>query len=446
MVSAVTVAICVVAAFVASALILLTSWQHAAAATLNSVVRGVHLAENLQVDLLAHSRSPRSAEATQKGEAVRRDFRDLGRYMTSPDQARLYREAERALDAHFESPDDPKALEVAVVSLERLVDASLTQAEAAFVSTQQIDSLANGIAVGLASLILLLAAGLLVWLRRTALVPIVALSEALEHLAGGDFETRVAKSGPRELRQVEQGFNDMAEAISRQRTNRLTFLAGVAHDLRTPVTTLRLSLSSMGREPERTARVLTMAQRQIDRLERMLGDLVDATRIEAGQLELRMSRIDLADIARNTFELFDGEEGRGRLRLVLPDSAVHVHVDGARLEQVATNLVSNALKYSPEGGAVVITVETERDFGVLSVRDEGVGLSEEEQAAVFEPFRRVGALRDQVTGIGLGLSVSRRIVRAHGGSIEVESAPGRGSTFRVRVPLEPRTEAVTHAP
>lgn len=443
MTTAVTVAVSIVAALVALALILLSGWQRSSADTMNSVLHSVDRSENLQVKLLAHSQNP----TYQMGVALRRDFRALGRHVTTADEAKRYAAAGRALDAHLQSPEDPDALQAAVLSLEQVVNTNLDQAEEAFASARRTDVYANTIALGLASVILLLAASLLLWLRRSAIRPIVALADALRRLQRGEQETRVAKSGPRELRAVAEGFNCMAEALGRQRTNQLTFIAGVAHDLRTPVSTLRLSLSSMAAEPDRTTRLLVIAQRQVDRLERMVGDLADAAQIESGHLELRMSRgVDLADIARNTHELFGGQDAeRGRLRVELPDRPVCARADAARLEQVTANLVSNALKYSPEGGEVVLSVGAEAGWGVLSVRDRGIGLTEEEKATLFEPFRRVGPLRDRIPGVGLGLSVARRIVAAHGGTIDVESAPGRGSTFRVRLPLEPQEGAVTHA-
>jgi two-component system, OmpR family, sensor histidine kinase MtrB len=446
MVSAVTAAISVVALVVAGSLILLTSWQRNAAFTMDSVVQSIHLIENVEVDLLAHGRAPSSPDAARLESTIRRDFANARRHVITAEEASVYADADRALREHFDAPKDLAKTRAAFEAMERLVDLNLAQAHDAFESARRVDRIADMIAIALASSILLLASWLLIWLRRSALSPIVSLSDALGRFARGDFETRVEKSGPREIKQVAQGFNSMAESIQRQRDNRLTFLAGVAHDLRTPVSTLRLSLSSMGKEPDRTARVVTMAQRQIDRLERMLGDLVDSTQIEAGRLELRKSRLDLSDIARSTFELFVEPDAPNRLKLDVCDRPVHVFGDPVRLEQVATNLVSNALKYSPNGGEVLVSVREQAGYGLLSVRDEGVGITEAEMATLFEPFRRAGRLKEQVAGAGLGLSVARRIVVAHGGSIDVESAPGRGSTFRVCVPLEPREVAVTHAP
>jgi signal transduction histidine kinase len=112
-----------------------------------------------------------------------------------------------------------------------------------------------------------------------------------------------------------------------------------------------------------------------------------------------------------------------------------VSCDALRIEQVLTNLVSNAIKYSPRGGRVEVTLEQPGTEAILNVVDQGVGIPSDDQAHIFEPFRRSGASRELVPGAGLGLFVARRIVEAHGGRIEVESRPGAGSTFRVHLPL-----------
>jgi signal transduction histidine kinase len=114
---------------------------------------------------------------------------------------------------------------------------------------------------------------------------------------------------------------------------------------------------------------------------------------------------------------------------------VVVRCDGTRLEQVLHNLVSNALKYSPTGSSVELRVAQEGEEAVLSVVDQGIGISSEELRHLFAPFRRTSRAREVAPGVGLGLSVARRIIEAHGGRIEVDSRPGAGSTFRVRLPL-----------
>jgi signal transduction histidine kinase len=133
-------------------------------------------------------------------------------------------------------------------------------------------------------------------------------------------------------------------------------------------------------------------------------------------------------------ELFQAPSRGDRFDLVLPDHEVQTRCDRVRLEQVLMNLLSNAVKYSPPGSRITVTLECNGDGAVLAVADQGVGIAPEDQRRLFDPFRRTETSRAAFPGVGLGLFVVRRIVQAHGGRIEIDSAPGRGSTFRVRLP------------
>jgi signal transduction histidine kinase len=180
----------------------------------------------------------------------------------------------------------------------------------------------------------------------------------------------------------------------------------------------------------------------------MVGDLLDAARIEGGHLELKRVACDLRRIAADAVELFRPTTDRHELRLDVADSPVIVVGDGLRLEQVLVNLVSNAIKYSPEGGVIEVFVGLEGDRAMVRVADRGLGIAPDEVPHIFEPFRRAGSSRDVVPGVGLGLSVSRHIIEAHAGRIDVESSVGAGTTFRVRLPLaipEPGSDHVEPA-
>jgi signal transduction histidine kinase len=167
----------------------------------------------------------------------------------------------------------------------------------------------------------------------------------------------------------------------------------------------------------------------------MVGDLLDATRIEAGKLELQLEERDARELAHAVVELYQAAGPSHELKLSLPDTPVLLSCDGARIEQVLNNLVSNAIKYSAEGTRVDVTVLQQGDAVLLSVADQGMGISADEQRHLFAPFRRTHGAREHAPGAGLGLSVARRIVEAHGGRIEVDSHPGRGSVFRVHLPV-----------
>jgi signal transduction histidine kinase len=237
----------------------------------------------------------------------------------------------------------------------------------------------------------------------------------------------------------------MASTLERHRVNQLTFLAGVAHDLRSPLSALRTSAELLRRgdslPPGQRDRVAGVVQRQTDLLERMVGDLLDAARIEAGELELRLEDCDLSRIAEEVVELHRASAATDQAathQIVLrgADEPVMIHADPTRLAQVLTNLVGNAVKYSPDGGVITVTIATDEERVTVSVSDEGMGISEQDAGRIFEPFRRVGSGRHTLPGAGLGLSVVRRIVESHAGVVRVQSRIGAGSTFEVALPAE----------
>jgi signal transduction histidine kinase len=167
----------------------------------------------------------------------------------------------------------------------------------------------------------------------------------------------------------------------------------------------------------------------------MIADLLDTTRIEAGRLELRLQVADARELVRGVAELFAATSPDHHVRVLVPDAGIPVRCDPVRVEQVITNLVSNAIKYSPAGGEIDLEAAVVGGRAMVRVTDHGIGLDPQERDRIFEPFHRARRAGDLAPGVGLGLSVVKRIVDAHRGAIEVESEPGRGSTFRVYVPL-----------
>jgi signal transduction histidine kinase len=274
----------------------------------------------------------------------------------------------------------------------------------------------------------------------------LALSDGLARFAGGDRAARVVPDGVQALRHSAESFNDMAASLERRHQELLTFLAGVAHDLRNPLAAMRMGVQFLDPEhrevPEEKARkTLELIGRQVTRLERMVGDFLDAARIESGHLELKLERQDVRAFAQEAVELYAASSMRHRIVFSAPETPVEVRCDGERIAQVVNNLVSNAIKYSPRGGDVLLSVSESHGEVIVSVTDSGIGISPADVQDIFEPFRRTGASRETAPGVGLGLSVARRIVEAHGGRIEVQSTVGVGSTFRLHLPLAGPKEA-----
>jgi signal transduction histidine kinase len=451
----------------AASLVILTSYLHRTTDSLGSAARGVHLAEELKVDLLnLHRLSspflPPGDETARWRAANESDLHahlsEARKVVHTHEERALLAEVERAISAYMLARDEALKLppgrsvvelnvrlDAALTPLDRLVTLNVDEALAARSQSARWDNLANIAGIGVAALLVLGGAGLLLWMRRYVFRPLLDISRAMRRFGSGRKRTRAPEEGPTELREMARTFNDMANSLSRQQDEQLTFLAGVAHDLRNPLSALKMSaaLVTSGRPlpEERLHKTMALVRRQVARLDRMVGDLLDATRIEAGRFELQLDERDARDLAREVVELYQAGGSSHDLRLLLPEQPVLLRCDGSRVEQVLHNLVSNALKYSPVGSRVDVEVRPEGDEVLLSVVDRGIGISTEELRHLFAPFRRSGRARETAPGVGLGLSVSRRIVEAHGGRIEVESRPGVGSTFRVRLP---RALAVAH--
>jgi signal transduction histidine kinase len=289
---------------------------------------------------------------------------------------------------------------------------------------------------GITAVVVLLVgvAGTLAWLWRGALQPLMTVIDTVQRFAKGDANARAAEEGPSEIRQIAVAFNDMAASLGRQREDQLAFIGGVAHDLRTPLNTLQVAVALLDQPGSDPVRVRARIRRQLERLERMIGDLLDRTRIETGRLDLRRDECDLRDVLARVVDVQRECEPMRTFRLLLPHEPVSVQCDALRIEQVVNNLLSNAVKYSPESADIEILLERASSAATLSVRDHGIGIAVADRPKVFEPFRRGGNVGN-IGGTGLGLSVTRKIVEAHGGCIQVSSEPGAGSVFSVRLPL-----------
>jgi signal transduction histidine kinase len=227
------------------------------------------------------------------------------------------------------------------------------------------------------------------------------------------------------------------------------FVASVSHELRTPLTSIMgyIDLSLLdGDLGPRTRRQLEVARKNTGRLLRLVNDLLFTAQTDQGHLALDRTLVDLATIVRDSVEEV-GERAREadvRLEVELPDLA-WVEGDPLRLGQVVDNLLTNAIKYSLPGGRVEVAMASEDPGSVgLTVRDQGIGISEEDQARLFTRFFRAREVQERaIQGAGLGLSICKSLVEAHGGSVGVSSVPGGGTTFHVRLPLAvvPSTDA-----
>ncbi|MEW7848603.1 ATP-binding protein [Massilia aurea] len=248
---------------------------------------------------------------------------------------------------------------------------------------------------------------------------------------------------------LRQLADDLAEA-DRRKTE---FLATLAHELRNPLAPIRNGLSVMrlsGDNPAAMAKVRDMMERQVGHMVHLIDDLLDIARISGGKLELKRQRTDLQSILASAVETSMPliEAGQHELTIDVPDAALLVDADATRIAQVVANLLNNAAKYTPARGQITLSLRRDGGQAVIAVRDTGVGIAGDALAGVFEMFSQIGRTVDRSQGgLGIGLSLVRRLVEMHGGSVAATSAGANaGSIFTVRLPLAAEEAQASAAP
>ncbi len=316
----------------------------------------------------------------------------------------------------------------------RLPEPGLLPQDVSFRSSVNRLLLLGGIVAGIVAL------GLGVVLARRATAPARELTRAARDLAAGDRSRRVEFEAPDELGDMATAFNSMADTIEEEDRLRRAFAADVAHELRTPLAILRTQIEGLqDGVVEPTSPALASLHEETLRLTRLVADLETLASAEAAGFSLERQPLHLGPLLEGAVREFAGpyEAEEVDLRTDLADLVVEA--DPTRIRQVVSNLLSNALKFTPSGGVVRVELRPEGSDGVIIVSDSGPGIPPEELPHVFDRFFRGRGARAR--GSGVGLTVARELVRAHGGEIEVASEPGRGASFTVRLPLassEPR--------
>ncbi len=291
---------------------------------------------------------------------------------------------------------------------------------------------------GLAALVAV-ALGLL--LARQIAGPVRALTTAARRLGAGDLDQRVPVRDRRdELGELAEAFNSMAEAVGRQEMLRRQMAADIAHELRTPLAVMQANLEAMldGIRPL-SAEEVADVHRETQLLSRLVTDLRDLSLTEAGQLLLRKELTDLTTLVRTSVTRFSSqaEEKGVRLDIEITQDLPWAEVDPDRIAQVLGNLLDNALRHTPPGGEVVVSLETgvQQNEVRVTVLDTGPGIPEEHLPNVFERFYRADHARARTDGgSGIGLAVVKQLVEAHRGRVWMESRTGEGTTFGFALP------------
>jgi signal transduction histidine kinase len=401
---------------------------------------GVRVCEELRLQVLLLARSEDRLVREHLEDRLRTLGQELEAYALPAGGRSQMREVQQALELYLEegagAAEGPNLAKV-FTAIDHVADLEAARARALRQHSARLDTWANRLGGATALLLALGIPLILIWLRFAIVRPVLQLSDSIQRYAHGDRTARARVSRPIELREIGERFNELADALATRRREEMAFLGAVAHDIRNPLSVLSTSLAALADRPvdAQTERLFGILARQIEQIGRLVSDLLDAAQLEAVQLPFRMETCDLCERAREVGDLYALRSDADRIELCLPEAPVLVQGDPSRINQALTNLVGNALKYSPKDSVVEVKVQRVTGAAEVSVTDHGPGISSAAQTTLFEPFRRVAGAEHLGPGAGLGLFIADQIARAHGGRIQLDSQPGQGSTFRLRFPV-----------
>jgi signal transduction histidine kinase len=296
--------------------------------------------------------------------------------------------------------------------------------------------------LGIAFLVGIAIAGALGWyLSRRITRPVLALADAADEVAAGNYGVELPSPGDDEIGELSVRFGEMARRLSEVEELERNFLMSVSHELRTPLTAIRGHVGALreglAEDPDARARSLEVIALETSRLERLVGDVLDLAKLDARRFTVLHEEVDMARLLEQAYETF-GEEARRRgidYRSELGARPVIVS-DGDRVLQIISNLLANAFRWTPDGGRVDVEL-SQRDGTVsVAVADTGPGIPASERERIFRPF-----VSQDGAGTGLGLAIARELARALGGRIRLESEPGHGSRFELVLPASRSADA-----
>ena len=275
------------------------------------------------------------------------------------------------------------------------------------------------------------------WLSRRLTDPVLALMRATHDVAAGRYDVEIPPArGTDEISQLSDRFRRMVTELAEAERLKRSFLMSVSHELRTPMTAIRGHVEALRegivREPEQVRSSLDIVAAETDRLERLVGDVLDLAKLQAHRFTVRHEEVDLGRVLDHAYGAF-AEEARRReidYRLEAEGEPPVIVSDGDRVLQIISNLLSNAFRWTPDGGRVELGLAAANGFVRVDVVDSGPGVPKGESDRIFDPF-----ISHDVNGTGLGLPIAKELAVALGGRIEVDSEPGTGSRFRLVLPV-----------
>jgi len=291
--------------------------------------------------------------------------------------------------------------------------------------------------LGLAFLLGLAVAGGLVWyLSRRLTAPVVALTRATEEVARGRYDVELPRTRKRdEIGRLTDSFRDMTRRLAEADARERNFLMSVSHELRTPLTAIRGHVAMLEEgvvdDPAALQASLDVIRSETDRLARLVGDLLDLARLDAHRFTLAEDEVELRRLLEGAYQ---SRAEEARRRGIDYEERFHadpvLHTDGDRVLQIVTNLIDNAFHWTPDGGRIAVGLESANGSVAVTVSDTGPGIARADRERIFRPFFS----GDHAGGTGLGLAIARELAQALGGELLLDSEPGAGSRFELRLP------------
>jgi signal transduction histidine kinase len=291
------------------------------------------------------------------------------------------------------------------------------------------------ILIGIGLFVIVIAALISYFLANTITKPVSAITSAAEKMASGKFSTRIAKQKNDELGKLADTLNFMAEEVQRHEQLKNEFIASVSHELRTPLTSVKgwaITLNSMSKD-EMFQEGLQIIADESERLSNMLGDLLDLSSLAAGKVKYNFEELSLKETLQHVVSQLYPRASRQGIELIpafVEDP--FIKGDGGRLKQVFINIIDNALKFTPSGGEIIVSLEIGQfKTAEIHITDTGEGIPDEELPLIKEKFQKG---KSKASGTGLGLAICQEIIHAHNGTFDLKSEVGKGTTVEITMP------------
>ncbi|HEX5056873.1 MAG TPA: ATP-binding protein [Gammaproteobacteria bacterium] len=424
--------------------------------------QSIDLAQELKSYLLIHNRniifySPDAdtdivASSRAEQTEIPHLLTALKKLANSPEEKEALDELEIEISSYFQKQHQLKVSDLAPVDqyteirgyvdrthdvADKVIEINKSQMKQIIAMVDHQNRMADRIAFFMATLSGLLLVGLLAMMFINIAHPLKVVAGTISKFGSGDPAVRAVPRGLHEIRQIASNFNSMARNLAEKQQEQLRFIAAIAHDLRNPLNSMSMASEVLVRKSAPEDRKLAnIILRQVKNLDRMVGDLLDTTRIESGHIDLNISSHNIGLLIDDCVKLHSSITELHRFETEIPEEPLFCECDRGRIAQVLNNLISNAVKYSPNGGVVTVKAWDDGQAITVSVSDQGIGIAAEEMDSIFRPFQRSKATRGTIPGIGLGLSASRHIIEAHGGRLNARGNPEGGATFFFTLPAQ----------